>query len=116
MGADVLLAEDDDALREVTADLLRDAGFEVEVVRDGVEAMAALRAARPGVLLLDLMMPNLDGWQVVAQMRADPALATIPVCVLSAVEDGPAVQRTLRKPVTLAALLAAVRELSGKSP
>ncbi len=112
MAVTVLLAEDDDALREVTAELLRDAGYQVATARDGAEALRAMRGTRPTLLLLDLMMPNVDGWQVVAQMQADPTLASIPVCVLSAVTNGPSVQRTLRKPVSLRVLLDAVKELA----
>ena len=113
MGRHVLLAEDDDALRDVTAEVLRDAGYAVATARDGVETLAALRADPPDLLLLDLMMPNLDGWQVHAAMQADPALASIPVCVLSAVSNAPPVARVLRKPVSLATLLHAVRDLCG---
>lgn len=88
----ILLVEDNAADVELTVEGLRDGKVanELAVVRDGVEAMAYLRAEapyqdapRPDLVLLDLNMPRMDGRDVLAEMSADPALAVIPVIVLT---------------------------------
>lgn len=88
----ILLVEDNAADVELTIEGLRDGKVanELMVVRDGVEAMAYLRgeapyegAPRPDLVLLDLNMPRMDGRDVLGEMSADPALAVIPVIVLT---------------------------------
>jgi CheY-like chemotaxis protein len=110
-GVHVLLVEDDAVLREATADALRDSGIEVIEAADGQQGLAAMRAAPPCLVLLDLMMPVMDGWEVARTMAADPALSHIPICVVSAVghQAPPEARHVLKKPVTLQALLAVVR-------
>jgi CheY-like chemotaxis protein len=83
----VLIVEDDEALREALTETLADAGYRVVVATNGKEALERLRApdaTMPSLILLDLMMPVMDGWQFRAEQRRDPVLAAIPVCVLSA--------------------------------
>lgn len=82
----VLLVEDDQDLRDAIADTLENVGYRVKLASNGREALAALRgaSARPCVILLDLMMPVMDGWQFREEQRKDPALSSIPVVVLSA--------------------------------
>ena len=81
----ILLVEDDDDVREALADVLREAGYDVAWAADGAEAMRALRGGlRPSAILLDLMMPVMDGFQFRAEQESDPALAPIPVIVVSA--------------------------------
>lgn len=106
----VLVVDDDDALRDIVAEAIADAGFAVEQAENGEVALAKMRADSPCVVLLDLMMPVMDGWQVVSEMQADPALAGVPVCVISAQDKTPPprADRFLRKPVTLAELVSAV--------
>jgi CheY-like chemotaxis protein len=83
----VLIVEDDAGLREMMAQLLSLAGFETHSVANGREALAYLRsAAAPGVILLDLMMPVMDGWTFRREQRNDPKLADVPVIVLSALD------------------------------
>jgi CheY-like chemotaxis protein len=110
-GRHVLLVEDDAHLREATADALRDSGVDVIEAADGVQGLAAMRAERPSLVLLDLMMPVMDGWEVARQMAADPDLRDIPICVVSAVANQapPQARHVLSKPTTLAALLSVVR-------
>ena len=81
-----VLVVDDDALRELAVRVLTEHGCTVRSARDGQEALLALRAKAPGLVLLDLMMPNMDGFQLLEAMRAEPALAAIPVVVLSAAD------------------------------
>ena len=107
----VLVVDDDEDIRETIADVLRDAGYAVRVAADGGEALVDMRDYAPCVVLLDLMMPLVDGWQVVEEMRRDPALAGIPVCIVSA-QAGLAPAATvavLSKPVSIEGLLGVVR-------
>ena len=59
-------------------------GFEVIGADGGAKGLAAIRAEKPALVLLDLMMPEVDGWQVYQQLKADPATAEIPVIVVTA--------------------------------
>jgi DNA-binding response OmpR family regulator len=107
----VLVVDDDDALRDIVAEAIADAGFAVDQAENGQVALDKMRAAAPCVVLLDLMMPIKDGWQVVTEMGADPALAGVPICVITAQDRTPppaGVACLLKKPVTLAELVAAV--------
>jgi CheY-like chemotaxis protein len=85
---EVLVVEDDTDLRESLSQALRDHGFGVTPATNGQEALDLLHAgARPSVILLDLMMPGLNGWQLRAALRRDPGLARIPQVVISAYMD-----------------------------
>ena len=80
---DVLVVDDDGDARRVTADVLRGAGAAVREATDGEAALAAMRKRRPDVAVVDLMMPVLDGFGVLAAMRADARLRGVPVVVLT---------------------------------
>lgn len=116
----VLLVDDDRDIREVLSDALESEGYCVMAAADGLEAIDALREApRPCVILLDLMMPRMDGWQFRAEQSRDPTLEGIPVVILSADTAVAAKAKQLkaaghlRKPVPLDALLDAVRAHCG---
>ncbi len=79
----LLIAEDSSDMARYLADVLADA-YEVESVADGLQALAAARARRPDALLTDVMMPGLDGFALVAEIRSDPQLKDLPVVMLSA--------------------------------
>ena len=79
----VLLADDNRDMREYVARLLRER-FDVEAVGDGMAALAAARAHPPDLILSDVMMPGLDGFELLRELRADPHLAEIPIVLLSA--------------------------------
>ncbi len=81
--ARVLVADDNADLRDYVRRLLAE-HYEVETVADGAQALAAARARRPDVVLSDVMMPQLDGFGLIAELRADPGLHDIPVILLSA--------------------------------
>ncbi len=85
-GCPILIVEDDAGLREMMTALLTLEGFEPQAACDGVEALQRLRGAnvRPHVIVLDMMMPRMDGWQFCQERAKDPALNAIPVVVLSA--------------------------------
>jgi CheY-like chemotaxis protein len=109
----VLVVDDDDDIRETIADALVDCGITVQQAADGAAALARMRTAVPCMVLLDLMMPVMDGWEVVREMRHDPVLAAVPVCVLSALTANrapPEATRVLRKPARLAAILETIGE------
>lgn len=80
----VLVVDDEPDIREAVSDVLADEGYEVVGARDGVEAMKKLKACHPAVVLLDLMMPGMNGWEFCAVQHADPDVAGIPVVVASA--------------------------------
>ncbi len=84
MDACILLVEDDPSIREVTALGLRAAGFTVEIAADGVAALDHWRSARPDLVLLDVMLPRLDGLEVLRAIRRE---ATTPVVMLTARAD-----------------------------
>jgi CheY-like chemotaxis protein len=109
----ILVVEDDEDIREVMLETLQDEGYRVVGAPDGAAALAFLRSAesRPVVMLLDLMMPGMNGAEFRAEQIKDPALATIPVILLSA--DSRLEEKYadlggagfLRKPIKLDALL-----------
>ncbi len=84
MDARILLVEDDPSIREVTALGLRGAGFSVDTAVDGAEGLERWRAARPDLVLLDVMLPRVDGLEVLRAIRRE---ATTPVVMLTARAD-----------------------------
>jgi CheY-like chemotaxis protein len=84
----ILVVDDDVEIRETVVEALRERGYEALGARDGLEALDTLRSRSPWCLiLLDLMMPNMDGWQMREAQLADPKLSEIPVVVVSATSD-----------------------------
>lgn len=80
----LLLVDDDPAIRLIAGRALKRAGFTVAMATNGVEALEAVRADRPDLILLDWMMPDLDGPEVCRRLKADPATAAIPVIFITA--------------------------------
>ncbi|HEY2748911.1 MAG TPA: response regulator, partial [Polyangia bacterium] len=105
----IVLVEDDDGIRETMATLLEDEGFVVVQAANGEEGLAGIRSAGdPCLVLLDLWMPVMNGWQMLSAMKRDATLARVPVVVISAAgdlrpPDGAAA--FLRKPIRLEVLL-----------
>jgi len=91
----VVLAEDDPDIQLVARLALKRAGFDVTVVGNGQEALAAVHRARPDVVLLDWMMPELDGPETCRRLKSDPATAAIPVVFLTAKSQEAEIQRGL---------------------
>jgi CheY-like chemotaxis protein len=109
----LLVVDDDRGVRESVRTILEDEGFTVAVAANGAEAIAKMEERPPRVVLLDLMMPIVDGWQVLDHMRDDPALAGVRVCVCSAVHVRESrADCVLRKPFNLDALVDVVAELA----
>jgi signal transduction histidine kinase len=106
----VLLIEDEDAIRESLGDVLEVEGYAVSFAENGEEALRRLRdGIHPHVILLDLRMPVMDGWEFRAIQKNDPKLGLIPVVAISADGSAPAVtisaQAYLRKPLDINELL-----------
>ncbi|MBA3540457.1 MAG: response regulator [Deltaproteobacteria bacterium] len=80
-GGDVLVADDDEATREIVSRHLRRAGYSTVEARDGEEALLRTRVLAPGLVILDLVMPNVDGFEVLRTMRAEGIMT--PVVVLT---------------------------------
>jgi len=111
----VLLIEDDADLREALGDALTGAGHTVISAVDGNDGLRQMRAYRPDVVVLDLMMPRLDGWQFRLAQRGDPMLATTPVVVISA-SNSPTAEAVdadlyLKKPLDAKTLLHAIDDV-----
>jgi two-component system cell cycle response regulator DivK len=80
----VLIAEDNPVNRELLRELLEIRGYEVEEACDGEEALEMIERTQPNILLLDLNMPNLDGYGVVRKVRQNPRLTGLPVLAVTA--------------------------------
>lgn len=109
----ILIVDDDQEIRDALGDVLVDHGFRVATARDGGEALAYLRrGGRPCAILLDLWMPGMDGWRFRELLDKDPALADIPVIVVTASRGEPPenlrVAEVLTKPIRVEKLLDAV--------
>jgi two-component system response regulator MprA len=110
----LLVVDDDRGIRETLGEVLRDESYTVTLAKDGAEALELLASGPvPGLILLDLAMPGVDGPAFLERQREDPRLRGIPVVVFSADDRAP---RTgcagwLRKPVDLGDLLATVARL-----
>ncbi|HET7024940.1 MAG TPA: response regulator [Gemmatimonadales bacterium] len=85
--ARVLLAEDDPLIADIVIHRLGQAGHQVTHVRDGAAAIAAIRAQRPQLLILDIRMPEMDGLQVLRQIRTELAAPRLPVIIVTALSD-----------------------------
>jgi signal transduction histidine kinase/CheY-like chemotaxis protein len=83
----VLVIDDDAIARELIADHLKAEGFSVATAAGGVEGLKLAKELRPTAITLDVMMPDLDGWSVLAALRQDPELADIPVIMITIVDE-----------------------------
>jgi len=116
----VLVIDDDLAILDMIGELLGYEGYQVATSSSGSDAIARAKANPPALILLDLMMPEMSGWQVISALRAQPQTNAIPVVLLSARRDLPAtardlgVEHFLEKPFELDDLLRVVqRYLAG---
>lgn len=113
----VLIVDDEFGLADITADLLRDAGYDVTLAINGKLALDSLAASPADLVLTDLMMPVMDGPEMIRRMRADPRFAAIPVILMTALPEavptGAAAlhDALLVKPFSVDEVLAAVHRL-----
>ena len=119
----VVLAEDDPDIQLVARLALKRAGFTVRVVGNGQEALDAIHQEPPDVVLLDWMMPELDGPETCRRLKADPATAAIPIVFLTAKSQEAEIKRGLSlgaigyvtKPFDALILGQHVKDIVGKS-
>jgi CheY-like chemotaxis protein len=114
-----MIVDDSVDIREALCTALEDAGMACLTASNGAEALRRLWAGPiPDLILLDLMMPIMDGVEFLEEQKKDPRLAAIPVLILSAFQKSP-LDKThsyLHKPIDLERLLAAIREKLARSP
>ncbi len=100
----VLVVEDDDDTRLLLRTILEEEGYRVQTAADGLQALQILEEQpRPAVLLLDLMLPRMDGWVLVERIRGSPLLAKMPIVAMSALRGRaiPCTEAFLKKPFGL---------------
>jgi CheY-like chemotaxis protein len=113
----VLVVDDDDTIRMAVAEVLDDEGYEVITATNGAEALEQVRTARPDAVVLDLMMPVMNGWEFMEACRKDERCDGTPVLVMSAyrklAETAPnlGANACIAKPFDLEVLLGAVERL-----
>ena len=91
--ARILLVEDDRILRRAGEVVLGKKGYEVVVAVDGEEALVKVREHKPDLILLDVMMPKLDGFEVLTRLKDDPATRDIPVIMLSNLSEASEIKK-----------------------
>jgi CheY-like chemotaxis protein len=120
----LLLVEDNEMNRDMLSRRLEKRGYAVTIAVDGGEGVALARSSGPDLILMDMSLPVLDGWEATKQLKADPATAGIPVIALTAHAMDSDRQKAIgagcddfdTKPVELARLLGKIEELLKKFP
>jgi two-component system chemotaxis response regulator CheY len=114
----ILVVEDNEDIRDSVAELLRMEGFSVDTAVDGKDALEKLPMLTEPLVLLDMMMPVMNGWEFLEARKGDPRLADLPVVVVSAVPAGKALvpdtglvhaEGLLEKPINIRNLLKVVQ-------
>lgn len=121
MAQTILVVDDESMTRDLLRTMLTAAGYEIDEAKDGIDALHKIQAHLPDIVLLDVMMPNMDGISLCQQLRRNGATAGLPIIMLSAktnfnaVEDGlrAGANKYLAKPIARKTLLAAIGELIG---
>jgi two-component system response regulator MprA len=113
----ILIVEDDDAIRHLVADALQEAGYAVATATDGYDALDQIEQHPPDAILLDLMLPAMDGWSFLESFRSRACADGIPVGILSGAPillktaDAWGIQVAIGKPFALEALVSQVERL-----
>ena len=79
----ILVVEDQRDNRQILHDLLTNAGFDIVEAENGEESIASAQASRPDLILMDIQLPILDGYEATRRLKADPALKSIPIIVVT---------------------------------
>ncbi|MCP4444184.1 MAG: response regulator [Myxococcales bacterium] len=122
-GNRVLVVDDDPAIRTICAEVMRQAGMSVRVVGDGLIAVTEARKFRPDLIILDVMMPEQDGFETAAQLKADATTALTPIIFLSALGEtsdkikafNVGAEDYIQKPFVAAELVARARKALDRS-
>ena len=102
----ILVVDDEPECREIIAALLTEEGYVVVCAEDGRQALDYMSSSTPGLILLDLMMPNMSGWEFLERKKQDPRLAAVPVVLISGsgLARDTDVSAIVRKPIDFAVL------------
>ena len=119
--AKVLLVDDEAFNLDFLQQALEDENYEISIAANGQEALDKIKSEQPDLVLLDLMMPVLDGFEVLKQVKADDNLRDIQIIIISAEHDSKSVVKGIKqgaedymtKPITAASLLKKVKEYLG---
>lgn len=122
MATRVLIAEDDPNIVESLSFVLSRAGFEVSAALDGEEALRRLHTEQPDLMILDVMLPGRNGFEVLKLVKSDPSLRRIPVIVLTAkgqphdrrMAESLGVEGFMTKPFSNTEVVQAVQRLAGR--
>lgn len=118
----ILIAEDEESLLRLETILLSSKGYRVTAVTEGRAALAAIDADRPDIVILDIMLPDMDGLDVCRRIRSDPATASIPVIILTGKKNSQDVSAGMAagadayvtKPFRTASVIEAIEKLLGE--
>ena len=88
MAASILIVDDDQSIRDLLRLHLSSAGYEVHVAEDAIAAGYMVLRSPPDLIITDINMPHMDGFEFIAAVRSDKSLPMIPVIVLTTIEDG----------------------------
>ncbi len=120
--SNILIVDDDDAIRSLLQQELGEAGYNIQQASNGKDALEQVRTLRPDLIILDIMMPEMNGFDVAAILKNDPQTMDIPIIVLSVVQDKArgfrvGVDRYLTKPIDTGLLFSEIDSLleQGKS-
>ncbi len=122
MTRSILIVDDEPMTRNLLRLMLKGSGFEIDEAEDGMTALEKVQAHKPDVMLLDVMMPGVDGLTVCKRLRADAETADLPIVILSAKTTQSAIQAGLdaganlylTKPVRIKNLLESIQSVVGK--
>lgn len=114
----VLVVEDDSALRDVVEEIIEGEGYSVITARDGEEGLQRLADDRPALVISDVMMPRLNGWQLCQAVASTPSLQSIPVIMMTASPNigggvGCAYAALIAKPIDFDQFLGTITEIIG---
>ncbi len=120
----ILLVEDDELNRDSLRRLLRRRGYDILLAVDGEEALVMARTERPDVILMDMRLPGIDGWEATRRLKADPETRAIPIVALTAHAMAGDRDQSLAagcddhdtKPIDLDRLLPKIRALLAEAP
>jgi signal transduction histidine kinase len=116
----ILIVDDEPTARETMVALLESESYQLELAKDGFEALQMLENLQPDLILLDVMMPGMDGFEVCRRIRSTPQLAEVPIIILTALDDRASLMQGiesgaddfLHKPVDRQELIARVRTIT----
>jgi DNA-binding response OmpR family regulator len=114
----ILVVDDDTTIADVLVTALQDEGYSVREAADGRSALATVKDWQPSVVLLDLMLPGLDGWAVIDELRREPLEKSLSLVIVSASREAPPrsagrppIAAIFKKPFDLSKVLATVAAL-----